>query len=229
MLLFARPAREEARAKGLARARPLFELGRDRVLAAARTLDGVELIVVGDLGEAAPHGSVRRLSQRGASFAERLGHAFDDAAALGFESVVAVGIDSPSLRPRHLAAAFDALSVAPVVLGRCADGGVFVLGVRGSAGRLFDGVRWQTSYAFGDLARNASGALVLAEVLPDLDRPADLRALRYWTCDPEIARLLAEATSRPGRPYASHLPRPAARATARRDTPRGPPPAAALA
>ena len=70
ILLFARPAGEEARAKRLARARGVFALARRRVVAAVAALPGVDLLVVG------PGGA---LPQRGGGFAERLANAFADA------------------------------------------------------------------------------------------------------------------------------------------------------
>src|SRR6185369_13268878 len=84
-------------------------------------------------------------AQRGASFAERLGNAVRDAAAIGFSEIVAVPCDVPALSAGELAAAFDALASGETPLGPSPDGGVYLIGMRaGEAHRLLDGVGWGT-------------------------------------------------------------------------------------
>ncbi len=167
ILLFARTVREEARVKRMSRALGLFELARRRVTAAAASLPGVDLLVVG------PGGA---LPQRGTGFAERLANAFLDASALGYRSIVAVPIDVPRLGRRQLAEAFRRLEKQEVVLGPSPDGGVYLIGCRADSVRLFAGVRWQTPRAFVDLATNAAAPAVL-DPLEDVDRWSDVLAL----------------------------------------------------
>ena len=182
ILLFARTAKEEARAKRLSRAHGLFALARRRVLAAARSL-GIDLLTAGAAG---PGGA---LLQRGGSFAERLENAFADARALGYEAIVAVPTDVPRLGRRQLAAAFRRLAAAPAVLGPSPDGGAYLIGCRNDPAGLFAGVRWQTSRTFADLAANAGSPAVL-DPLEDVDRWADLPSLAAGP-DREIAALVA--------------------------------------
>jgi uncharacterized protein len=182
VLLFARTAGGEARAKRLARARGVFALARRRVVAAAAALPGVTLLVVG------PGGS---LPQRGRDFAERLGNAFADARALGYREIVAVPTDVPRLGVRQLAEAFRRLASAEVVLGPSPDGGAYLIGCRIDPTRLFLAVRWRTARAFADLAGNA-GAPAVLDPLEDVDRRADLLNLDARG-DRELAALLAAA------------------------------------
>lgn len=208
VLLFARTADGEARAKRLARARGVFALSRRRVVAAAAALPGVKLLVVG------PGGS---LPQRGRDFAERLGNAFADARALGYGEIVAVPTDVPRLGVRQLAEAFRRLAAAAVVLGPSPDGGAYLIGCRIDPAPLFLGVRWRTARAFADLAGNASAPAVL-DPLEDVDRRADLLNLDARG-DRELAALLAAARPRGPEDVRRAVPAPLVHPLANRPPP----------
>ncbi len=169
ILLFARTAEGEARAKRLSRARALFAFARRRVLAAARSLPEMGVLVAGPRGD---------LPQRGAGFAERLANAFADARALGYREIVAVPTDVPRLGRRQLVEAFRRLAEVEAVLGPSPDGGVYLIGCRNDPSDLFSGVRWRTSQTFADLASNAGNPMVL-DPLEDVDRWADVLALDF--------------------------------------------------
>ena len=208
ILLFARTAEGEARAKRLSRARALFAFARGRVLAAARSLPETGVLVVGPRGD---------LPQRGDGFAERLANAFADARALGYREIVAVPTDVPRLGRRQLAEAFRRLAATDVVLGPSPDGGAYLIGCRNDPSDLFAGVRWQTSQAFADLAANAGNPAVL-DPLEDVDRWDDVLAL-----SPELLRLVAT----PIRIF--EPPRPASRIAVSDSLFQRPPPSPALA
>jgi len=208
VLLFARTADGEARAKRLARARGVFALARRRVVAAAAALPGVTLLVVG------PGGS---LPQRGKDFAERLGNAFADARALGYGEIVAVPTDVPRLGVRQLAEAFRSLAAAEVVLGPSPDGGAYLIGCRIDPTSLFRGVRWRTARAFADLAAHA-GAPAVLDPLEDVDRRADLLNLDARG-DRELAALLAAARPRGPEDVRRAVPAPLVHPLANRPPP----------
>lgn len=192
VILFARSPRHEARAKRLRRAGRLFELGRDRVLEAVEGLAGVSLVVVGEPGTAALPAGTQVLAQRGGSFGERLTNAFDDVRALGYEDVLAVGIDAPTLSPAHLARAFGQLEHRRVVFGPAADGGVYLVGLRGPVEGIFDGVCWQTAGVLEQLLAGCPEAALLPATLSDVDDLASLREL--LSCDDlELAGIIAAA------------------------------------
>src|SRR5260221_148927 len=160
VMLFARAPRAEARAKQLAQAEPLFALASRRVVAAARMLEEVDLLVVcpaAEPGPAAGPAGALRLAQRGRGFRERLENAFADARALGYGEIVAVPGDVPGLSAAHLAAAFAALRRKPTVFGPSPDGGVYLIGARDPVDGLSAGVRWRTRHVLGDLTRRAGG------------------------------------------------------------------------
>ena len=86
VLLFSRPPDEEARAKGLRPAGPLFHLLRARLSADVATIACVDLVLVGRAGTKVPPGVTRLVEQRGATFGERLENAFEDLRALGYKT-----------------------------------------------------------------------------------------------------------------------------------------------
>jgi glycosyltransferase A (GT-A) superfamily protein (DUF2064 family) len=211
VLLFALPARQEARAKRLSRAEALFDYSRRRIAAAVAELPGVDLLV---------------LPQRGGGFGERLENAFSDARALGYGEIVVVPGDVPRLGARELARAFALLAERPVVLGPSPDGGVYLLGCAVDPGPLLAGVRWRGTTVFAELARRAGTPGVL-EVLEDLDRPADLlhllRLARRRSLQPDLARLLAGLGTPPPTPDPSRGPAPRRLFLSSRLLTRGPP------
>lgn len=207
VLVFTRAPRREAQAKGIAGAELLFERLRDKTLAVASSLPGVALVVAGAPGPFPLPIGAHVLPQRGRSFGARLENAFADARALGFQEIVAVGTDSPGLRAGDLAAAFAALRERNAVLGPAADGGIYLVGIRGDTGSLLSGVHWRTSDVFAELLARAPEAGVLPETLADLDgRDALGSLLATPGLDPEIAALIAGLFR--CRPAAAPLPNP---------------------
>lgn len=94
--------------------------------------------------------------------------------------VLVVGSDIPDLAPRHVARAFALLAGHDAVFGPAADGGYWLLGLRGRArmGAAFRAVRWSTPHALGDsLAALARRRVALAERLHDID---DAGAYEAW-------------------------------------------------
>jgi Uncharacterized protein conserved in bacteria (DUF2064) len=215
VLVFARPPRAEARAKGLRSAEPLFRLAGRRLAAAVSALPGVDLLAVTPDSEP--------LRQRGEDFGERLRNAFADAAALGYETIVVVPGDVPGLGLPQLRRAFDLLREKPAVLGPSPDGGVYLLGCRGPSEHVLDGVRWQTGFVLQDLLARA-GTAPLLPALGDLDSASDLpRLVRAAAADPALVALLRQirATGAGGAP--SEEERVPPRPGLLREAPRGPP------
>jgi rSAM/selenodomain-associated transferase 1 len=97
------------------------------------------------------------------------------------ERVVLIGSDIPEIEPRHIAAAFKALARLDAVLGPAADGGYWLIGMRGRARRagtaragIFHQVRWSSPFALADQLRNLKDFRVgLLDVLADIDTPGD--------------------------------------------------------
>ncbi len=96
----------------------------------------------------------------------------------GDARVVILGTDSPSLPPRLVDAAFEALEEVPVVIGPACDGGYYLLGLRGGVPPIFEGPEWGGSEVLASTLDLLDRPYRLLEFWYDVDRPADLRLLR---------------------------------------------------
>src|SRR5271168_4299476 len=95
---------------------------------------------VGELDAAAGAAEIRRrlasfvvIDQRGNNFGDRLANAHGDAAAVGGQSVLQIGMDTPQVTAELLYDCGRRLVEAPAVLGFARDGGWWALGVHTAA------------------------------------------------------------------------------------------------
>ncbi len=120
---------------------------------------------------------LRYADQGPGDLGRRMATAFADGFAAGAGAMVLVGSDIPALTEAVLAAAFEALGRADLVLGPAADGGYYLVGLRLPRPELFTGVAWGSAGVCAEtLERAATAGLVtvLLEELRDVDRPEDL-------------------------------------------------------
>ena len=84
--------------------------------------------------------------QRGEAFGERLFAATEDLLQLGFESLCLIDSDSPTVPAHAFSRAVEHLSAAEdsVVLGPSDDGGYYLIGLKKTHRRLFEGIDWST-------------------------------------------------------------------------------------
>jgi hypothetical protein len=120
------------------------------------------------------------LPQRGSTLGERMRDGAGDLIASGFDAVVLIGSDLPTLPPGYVGAALDILTRRPasLVLGPAEDGGYYLIGLTQSRPELFEHIPWGTSLVL-QRTRDAARALGIAvETLPrwyDVDSLSDLR------------------------------------------------------
>ena len=104
----------------------------------------------------------------------------------GPRRVLLVGTDLPLLTAAHLDAATDALAEtgtpagADVVFGPSADGGYYLVALKGPPGALFDLPGWGGGAVLQDSlaqARRLGKTTALIDPLPDADTPENLAAL----------------------------------------------------
>ncbi len=120
--------------------------------------------------------------QRGATFGERLAHAFDDLYALGYDRVIAIGNDTPTLTVEDLRQAAAELDRKEAVLGPTLDGGAYLIGLRASAftAASFAALPWETNRLLASLNAHLieQGSKVFhLEIQRDVDTPKDLVTL----------------------------------------------------
>jgi rSAM/selenodomain-associated transferase 1 len=113
---------------------------------------------------------------------ERLHAVFATLHARGFQRVVAIGADTPTLPLEYIREAFALLDDpgVDVVLGRAYDGGYYLIGLRTPRAELFADIPWSTDRVFAQTWRRAGTIGLRVRCLPayaDVDTFADLAQL----------------------------------------------------
>jgi glycosyltransferase A (GT-A) superfamily protein (DUF2064 family) len=134
--------------------------------------------------------------QHGNTFGEKLSDAFQQIFVLGFDDVIAIGNDCPSLTARDLTSAALQLKNTKAVLGPSADGGLYLIGLNKSAfnASSFAELPWGTSLVSDILQsylRSLSFQYLLTEVKEDIDFGKQLSAiLNFNTIDFKLRAIL---------------------------------------
>ncbi|WP_181885041.1 TIGR04282 family arsenosugar biosynthesis glycosyltransferase [Pontibacter diazotrophicus] len=120
--------------------------------------------------------------QKGRTFGERLANAFQDAFQAGYQRVICVGSDCPTLSPADLQQAKAALQGHRMVVGPASDGGAYLIGLHidNFNPEAFAMLNWQTEqvmqelsiYVFRQEAR--LDAFELLQEKADIDTKEDL-------------------------------------------------------
>lgn len=170
LLLFARRPEREGQFKSLIEGNNerLWQILYQRTLATAAAT-GLPLVVIDER------------QQRGATFGERLKHAFQDTFQQGYERVILIGSDVPDLRSDHLIRAAEQLDHTDWVLGPDIRGGAYLIGCTADAfyrNQTLDRLPWQsdrTLQHFTDLLLRHEEQIGWLPNLADLNNAADLQ------------------------------------------------------
>jgi hypothetical protein len=131
------------------------------------------------------------LVQRGNSLGERLINCFTDLFDLGFDSVVVVGGDTPTLPEEILDEALECLvDENDVVLGPAEDDGYYLIGMRRLHAKIFEGIPWSTGGVLTATRMRAEEAglnLILLPAWYDIDTPEELERLKRELIEDESA------------------------------------------
>lgn len=128
--------------------------------------------------------------QEGPDLGARLDNALSHYLQLGYERVVIMDSDSPTLPLACLSTAFELLTgEADVVLGPCDDGGYYLIGLKQPAPRLLREVQMSTPHVVTDTLAVAAETGLRVELLPTWYDVDDVAAL---------ARLVTELSQTPG-------------------------------
>ncbi|HET6370444.1 MAG TPA: TIGR04282 family arsenosugar biosynthesis glycosyltransferase [Nitrospiria bacterium] len=120
------------------------------------------------------------LDQVGVALGERMESAFQHSFKEGFQKVVIIGTDSPTLPIALIDEGFRRLEDVPVVLGPSADGGYYLIGLRAPVPGIFDGIAWGTERVLARSLEILKAQKIDHALLPpwrDLDRPEELYPL----------------------------------------------------
>jgi rSAM/selenodomain-associated transferase 1 len=122
------------------------------------------------------------IAQRGDGLGERLTNCFADVFALGFDSVIAIGGDSPTLPEEMIEEAFDSLETEnDVVVVPAEDDGYCLIGMRRLHRRIFKDIPWSTSEVMVTTearAKEADLSLIVGPAWFDVDTPEELERLK---------------------------------------------------
>lgn len=109
-----------------------------------------------------------------------LAHAFQNHLAEGFERVVLIGSDNPTLPDEPIRQACAALDAYDVVIGPCIDGGYYLIGMRQPQLGLFQNIAWSTSRVYAQTLERAAELRLRIKAVQewyDVDEPPDLDRL----------------------------------------------------
>lgn len=120
--------------------------------------------------------------QKGDDLGARMTDAFETAFAQ-YSPVVMIGTDSPTFPAGYLEQAFAALETdSEIVLGKAADGGFYLIGLRKPSPEIFDNIEWSTPQVFEQILKNIESAgIEKLNFIPahyDVDTPADLMKMK---------------------------------------------------
>lgn len=121
------------------------------------------------------------MPQIGDSLGERLDGVLARCLADGFDQVVVMGSDCPTLPATHLAMAFDLLAESDVVLGPSEDGGYYLIGTKQPQPALLREVEMSTPWVLRDTLALAEEKGLRVGLLPgwyDVDTFDDLLRLQ---------------------------------------------------
>ncbi len=132
--------------------------------------------------------------QAGASFGERLDHAIEHLAGIGYQEIVIVGSDCPDLAESDIARAFELLRQHRLVLGPDHRGGCYLIAIHANDRKKLHGIRWQRNTDFRQiLDRLGNQDVYRLSVKIDLDSLSDVwllaRSPSQWS---SVAKLLRE-------------------------------------
>ncbi len=131
---------------------------------------------------------LRFMLQQGKDLGERMLNAFLWGFENGFEKIVIIGCDAPTLPAAFIPDAFEKLSATDFVLGPGLDGGYYLIGTRRMPPKkqhalpaLFEGPAWGTETVLTHTLEILNRQKFAYQLLPfwyDVDRPADVVFLK---------------------------------------------------
>ncbi|MBQ7561781.1 MAG: TIGR04282 family arsenosugar biosynthesis glycosyltransferase [Synergistaceae bacterium] len=116
--------------------------------------------------------------QTGGNLGEKMNNAMREIFYTGYNRVVLIGSDIPSVRHENIERAFDSLNHSDVVIGPSEDGGYWLIGMKKFISDAFNISRYGDSSVLDStiMKLNDSGIIYnLVDTLQDLDTPDDIK------------------------------------------------------
>ena len=126
-----------------------------------------------------PYYHITEKEQVGDTFGERYVNAIKKIFSLGYDGIITIGNDSPSLKISHLKTALNGLKTGKAVLGPSLDGGFYLLAISQKAflEDQFLKVSWNSAAVFRqmlDELMSRGQEVHILNTLVDLDAPSDI-------------------------------------------------------
>jgi uncharacterized protein len=156
--------------------RVLKKLSESRAVSVEVCYDGGSEVLMEQWGGA----GFRYLPQGQGGLGSRMDRAFLAGFHRGYERIVLIGSDCPSLSNKILEEALESLVSHDLVLGPAHDGGYYLIGLKKRISALFRGIPWGTGNVLSKTREKAEKhklKMKLLEGLADVDRPEDLPIL----------------------------------------------------
>ncbi len=122
---------------------------------------------------------VKLIEQVGEDLGARMNQAFEMLFAQGYQQVLLVGTDVPTLPPDHFRQALAALEGHDLVLGPAFDGDYYLIGLKRTAPELFTDIPWSTDQVLRLTQEKATGIGLKTSLIQPwrvVDTLADLEA-----------------------------------------------------
>lgn len=122
--------------------------------------------------------AVQLLPQSGVGIGEGSAYGFRTLLAAGYDRVVLIGSDNPTLPPGYLPAAYRALDNADVVFGPTEDGGYYLIGMSEPHLGVFERIPWSTEQVEPSVRARAAELNLVVHDVPrwyDVDSVNELR------------------------------------------------------
>lgn len=122
---------------------------------------------------------VKVIGQEGADLGERMANVFSAKFNEGYEKVVVIGSDSPTMPAAYIEQALN--TARDLVLGPSTDGGYYLIGMKEKVTDVFQGIHWGTEKVLAATLDKVNAASVSVDLLPpwyDVDHPEDLDFLK---------------------------------------------------
>lgn len=100
---------------------------------------------------------------------------------MGYQRVMALNSDGPSLPPEYIQTAIQSLDQHDLVLGPAEDGGYYLVGLQQNQPNIFMGIDWSTHHVLAQTLQIAEQRSLTVHLLPpwyDVDTAADIDRLR---------------------------------------------------
>lgn len=114
--------------------------------------------------------------QQGVDLGARMDHSFEQGFSVGFDKVVIIGSDCPTISSELINEAFHELSTHDAVIGPALDGGYYLLGLSSPFPPVFQNKPWSTDHVFSQTLsdlQQAGKSVFIMPTLRDVDDEED--------------------------------------------------------